>query len=304
MPQSKPNRILLEEFERFRPLLFSIAYRMLGTTTEAEDIVQESYLRSQRRSAEPINNPKYYLTTIVTRLCLNQLSSAKTQREQYRGPWLPEPVLTEGRPGFVNPSETLLKNDSISIAFLVLLESLSAAERAVFLLHEVFDYKFREIAQIVDKSEVACRQLFHRAKGHVAANRPRFDVAPEQHDRLLNRFIETVETGEIDFFLEMLAGDVVLVPDGGGQRGAALRVMKGREAVSAFILGTRRLAPDGLQFEVVTLNGQRAILAQTADKRPFFALFIYSANETVQLMHVIAGNKLRGMASGQVAGLH
>ena len=227
MSQSKLNIISLEDFERFRPLLFSIAYRMLGTATEAEDILQESYLRSQRGSSEPINNPKYYLTTIVTRLCLNHLSSAKTQREQYLGPWLPEPVLTEDRSGFVNPSETVLTNDSISIAFLVLLESLSAAERAVFLLHEVFDYKFREIAQIVGKSEAACRQLFHRAKGHVAANRPRFEIAPEQHDQLLNRFIETVETGEIDSFLEMLADDIVLVPDGGGQRGAAIRVVKG-----------------------------------------------------------------------------
>ncbi len=285
----------IEIFQQHRPLLFSIAYRMMGTATEAEDIMQDAYLRWQAKPLESVHNPKYYLTTIVTRLCLNQLSAAKNQRETYLGPWLPEPVLTENRPELENPAEMAATYDSISIAFLVLLESLSPGERAAFLLHEVFAYKFAEVAEILNKSEAACRKLFQRARQHIAAKRPRFETTTEQHDRFLHRFIETVETGEIEAFMKMLADDVVLVPDGGGQRGAAIRVVKGRDACLAFIQGTRRLAPRGLLFKTVALNGQRSILALTPDNKPFFALFLYPSNGVVQLMHVIAGRKLRGL---------
>lgn len=287
---------LLTEFERHRPLLFSIAYRMLGSASEAEDMVQETFLRLQSQRSEPVHNPKYFLTTIITRLCINQLNSARYQREEYLGPWLPEPILTEHSGGSVNPAERIMTIDYISIAFLVLLESLSPSERAVFLLKEVFDYRFREIAEMVNKSEAACRQLFHRAKKHIAANRPRFAAEPTDHDRFLQQFIETVETGEIDSFLEMLAEDITLVPDGGGERGAAIRVVKGKESVSAFILGTRRLAPAGLRFEVRTLNGQRAILGIDARERPFFALFFYYQEDgEIQMIHVIAGRKLQSI---------
>ena len=179
---------------------------MMGTATEAEDILQDAYLRWQGQELSVVHNPKYYLTTIVTRICLNQLSAAKTQRETYLGPWLPEPVLTENQPQLVNPDQRAVTYDSISIAFLLLLESLSPAERAVFLLHEVFAYKFREVAEMLGKSEAACRQLFRRAKQHIAANRPRFEPEPEVHDRLLHRFIETVETGEIDAFFADVGG--------------------------------------------------------------------------------------------------
>ena len=296
---SKPSPNLemhpLETFQQFRPLLFAIAYRMLGSATEAEDILQDAYLRWQGKAADTIDNPKYYLTTIVTRLCLNQLSAAKNQRETYIGPWLPEPILTENQPDLVDPAQRAATYDSISIAFLVLMESLSPAERAVFLLHEVFAYKFREVAEVLEKSEAACRQLFHRARQHITANQPRFDLEPVQHTRFLQRFIETVEAGEIDAFLQMLADDVALVPDGGGQRGAAIRMVKGREGVSAFILGTRRLAPAGLHFKIMALNGTPAIVALTTDKRPFFALFLYPQNNTIQMMHVIAGRKLKSI---------
>lgn len=288
----------LDQFQQYRPLLFSIAYRMLGTATEAEDVLQDAYLRWQlAAAAENIENPKYYLTTIVTRLCLNVLNSARVQREEYLGPWLPEPVLTDGRANLINPAEQTMTHDTISIAFLLLLESLSPAERAVFLLHEVFDYKFKEVSDILGKSEANCRQLFRRAKAHIAANRPRFETSPDAVDRLLTTFIETVETGEIDAFLQLLAEDVTLVPDGGGQRGAAIRVVHGREAVSAFILGTRRLFAQNAIYELVTLNGQRAILAKTEEGRPFFALFLYLSHGRIQLFHVIAGRKLVGLAS-------
>ena len=285
----------IEQFQQYRPLLFSIAYRMLGSVAEAEDVLQDAYLRVQGRPAEAIEKPKYYLTTVVTRLCLDHLSAAKRQREQYLGPWLPEPILTDDKPELVSPAERVVTYDSISIAFLVLLEALSPAERAVFLLHEVFGYKHQEIAEMLDKTEEACRQLFRRAKRHVTENRPRFKATPEQHERLLNSFIEVVELGEIDNFLQLLAEDVTFVPDGGGERGAAIRVLKGREAVAAFIFGTEKFAPRDLQYELTVLNGQQAILARGADGRPYFAVFIYSEQETVHLIHVIAGRKLSGL---------
>lgn len=292
-PSTSNEMTHIETFQQYRPLLFSIAYRMMGTVTEAEDILQDAYLRWQAQALDAIHDPKYYLTTIVTRLCLNQLSAARNQRETYLGPWLPEPILTENRPELVNPAERVAIYDSISIAFLLLLESLSPAERAAFLLHEVFAYPFAEVAAILDKSEGACRQLCRRARQHIAANQPRFEITAAQHERFLHHFIETVETGEIESFLQLLADDIVLIPDGGGQRGAAIHVVKGAGNVSAFIAGTQRLTPDGVQYKVVLLNGQSAIVAFTPDKRPFFALFLYLRNDLVQLMHVIAGQKLQ-----------
>jgi RNA polymerase sigma-70 factor (ECF subfamily) len=265
---------------------------MLGSVAEAEDVLQDAYLRVQAHAAEIIEQPKYYLTTIVTRLCLNQLSAARTQREQYLGPWLPEPILTEDKPELVNPVERAASHDSISIAFLVLLEALLPTERAVFLLHEVFDYKFREIADMLGKREAACRQLFRRAKRHIAENRPRFKATPQQHERLLHSFIKVVELGELESFLQLLAEDVTLVPDGGGERGAAIRVLRGREAVAAFVLGTYRLAPKDLQYKLALLNGQQAILARTAQGQPYFAVFMYGDGDAVNLIHVIAGRKL------------
>lgn len=285
----------IEQFEAYRPLLFSIAYRMLGTVTEAEDVLQDTFVRIQTQADPIIHNPKYYLTTIVTRLCLNQLSAARTQREQYLGPWLPEPIMTAGQQELVNPAERTAMYDSISTAFLVLLESLSPAERAVFILHQVFEYKFKEIGEMLEKNEAACRQLFKRARDHIAENRPRFDPRPEAHERLLNSFIEVVELGEVDAFLQLLADDVIFVPDGGGERGAATHVLRGREAVAAFIFGVQRIAPSRLEYELIILNGQQAVLARTADGRPYFALFLYGEQHRAKLIHVIAGRKLRSI---------
>lgn len=287
----------LQQFQQYQPLLFSIAYRMLGTATEAEDVLQETFLRWQGASSSAtIENPKYYLTTIVTRLCLNVLNSARVQREEYLGPWLPEPVFTDDRADLVNPADHAMTHDSISIAFLLLLESLSPAERAVFILHELFDYKFREVGEILDKSEANCRQLFRRAKVHITANRPRFEATPADVDRLLTHFIEVVETGEIEAFLNLLAEDVKLIPDGGGQRGAAIRMISGRDAVISFIQGVRRLYGAKAVYELATLNGQRAILAKAEDGRPFFTLFLYIENNIVHSMHVIAGRKLHSLS--------
>lgn len=288
----------IEQFQAYRPLLFSIAYRMLGSAADAEDVLQEAYLRVQGRD-EPIDTPKYYLTTVVTRLCLNQLSAARTQREQYLGPWLPEPIVTEPPPELDNPARRMATYDSLSIAFLMLLEALSPAERAVFLLHEVFSYSHQEIGSMLDKSSAACRQLLRRAKKHIAENRPRFEATPEQHERLLHRFVEVAESGEMDAFLQLLAEDVTFVPDGGGQRGAAIRVLRGRETVAHFIGGVQRLTPPGSGYEFAWLNGERAVLVRTVEGRPFFAMFIHSDGQQVHLIHVIAGEKLAAIEAGE-----
>ena len=293
---TNPNQFAVTQFNQYKPLLFSIAYRMLGTVTDAEDVLQETFIKWQGVEETAVSNPKYYLTTITTRLCLNQLNSAKSQREEYVGAWLPEPIMTQ--PASSNrPAEQTLLHDNISIAFLALLESLNPTERAVFLLHEVFDYKFREIGAILQKSEANCRQIFRRAKQHVVNNRPRFDTSPQDIERLLGGFITTVATGDINAFLDMLAEDVTLVPDGGGQRGAAIHILKGKEHVSAFILGTQKIAPPNLRYQFTYLNGQQAILATTEEERPFFALFVYGDKQSIQMVHVIAGAKLKRMTN-------
>lgn len=246
-------------FEQYRALMFSIAYRMLGTVMDAEDIVQEAYLRYQKTPREQIDSPRAFLSTIVTRLCLNQLNSARTQRETYIGPWLPEPVVTDADSPLVSPLQKVTALESISMAFLVLLESLSPAERAVFLLREVFDYEYDEIARILEKSPEACRQLFSRAKKHVTANCPRFETTPEAHQQLLSQFLLAVTKGDLVPITQMLAEDVVVYSDGGGKRQAAINPIYGPDRAARFIVGARRFTPQGegtLEFQ--NINGRPA----------------------------------------------
>lgn len=285
----------IDQFEQYRPLLFSLAYRMLGTVTDAEDIVQETYLKLRMSEPQAIQNPRAYLTTIATRLCLNRLSSAASQRETYLGPWLPEPVSTAGRPHLMNPSEKAAMSDSISTAFLLLLEQLSPTERAAFLLHDVFDYKFKEIAIILNKSDSACRKLCSRARNHLKANRPRFESSPEEHERLLQGFITVSETGDIDSFLQLLAEDITLIPDGGGERGAAVHILKGRDHVISFIKGVQGIQPKGLRYQILTLNGRPSLVSLKRDGTPYYALFAYGDGRQTTLLHVIAGEKLKGL---------
>src|SRR6516225_4447268 len=186
----------MESFETYRRSLFSLAYRMLGSATDAEDLVQETYLRYQAAPPQTIHSLQAYLTTILTRLCLNQLQLAQRKREVYVGPWLPEPILTEGTPDEADPEHRVELEESISLAFLVLLEQLQPFERAVFLLREVFAYEFAEIAAMLEKSEAACRRSFSRAKQHLVDHRPRFPVPPEAHRELLARFLQAVQGGD------------------------------------------------------------------------------------------------------------
>ena len=250
------------QFEAHRPLMYSIAYRMLGSVTEAEDVVQEAYLRYQATPADQIVSHKAFLSTVVTRLCLNQLQSARAQREAYIGPWLPEPVLTGADERFA-PTQRAELHESLALAFLVLLEQLTPLERAVFLLREVFDYEYAEIAAIVGKAEPACRQLFSRAKRHIAAGRPRFTSSPEAHRQIFTQFLRAVEQGELDGLMQLLADDVELWVDGGGKAsGAATRPVHGRAAVAHFLSAAARRAVPGSRVEIADVNGEPALIVR------------------------------------------
>ena len=276
----------VQEFEAYRPLLLSIAYRMLGSAMEAEDMVQETFLRYQATSGESIRSPQAFLSTIITRLCLNQLESARVKREAYIGPWLPEPILT-GDDEQLSPSAQASLHESISIAFLVLLESLTPLERAVFLLREVFDYEYAEIAEIVDKDEVACRQLFSRAKKHIAEHRPRFKPTREQHKQVLDRFLQAVSAGEIEGLMQLLTADVMMWADGGGKaRGAATRPLHGREAVAQFLLASAQLPTERYRAEVTELNGEPSVILRIGDKA-ILAAFITIEDDQIREVRVI-----------------
>src|SRR2546426_7255458 len=196
-----------EVFTGLRPLLFSIASRMVGRAMDAEDLVQDAYLRWHGAPDVDVRSPKAYLATIVTRLAINHLHSARVQRESYVGPWLPEPLMTEHVP---DASGHVELSESLSMAFLVLLERLSPVERAVFLLSEVFDFEYAEIARIVDKTEANCRQLLTRARKHIGAHRARFEADPRQAEGLMQRFTQAAGTGDLDGLLALLAQDITL----------------------------------------------------------------------------------------------
>src|SRR5690349_12192311 len=254
-----------ESFETYRPYLFSIAYRMLGSAMDAEDMVQETYIRASAPPKEPIRSLKAYLTTIISRLCMNQLDLAHRKRELYVGPWLPEPILTATASEADDPEAHVETAESISLAFLVLLEQFQPFERAVFLLREVFEYEFAEIAAILGKSEAACRRSFSRSKQHLSQHRPRFPSSPQAHRQLLTSYMQAVQTGEMGALEHMLAEDVTLWADAGGKiKQAALRPISGRDAVMRFSLGTRRFLPEGSQMEIAEVNGQAAIIFRTS----------------------------------------
>jgi RNA polymerase sigma-70 factor, ECF subfamily len=252
-----------QQFEVYRSFMFSIAYRMLGSATEAEDIVQDAYVRYRTTLNEQIESHKALLTTIVTRLCLDHLQLAHVQRETYVGPWLPEPVFTEPNALFA-PAQRAELHESLSIAFLTLLEELTALERAVFLLREVFDYNYTEIAQIVSREEAACRQLCSRAKKHIAEHRQRFKPSQEAHRQILNTFIQATTTGDLDCLMQLLSEDVVLLADGGGKvRSAAIRPLRGPQAVAQFILASYRLHRESSHVEVADVNNEPAMVIRT-----------------------------------------
>jgi RNA polymerase sigma-70 factor (ECF subfamily) len=248
----------LDTFNHHRRLLFGIAYRMLGTVTDAEDMVQETFLRWQHTPQTKVQSAKNYLATTITRLCIDHLRSARVRREQYVGPWLPEPLLTQQ-----DPAEQVELADSLSMAFLVMLERLSPIERAVFLLREVFEYDYPEIAQIVDKSPENCRQILRRSRQHLTTERPRFPVTSQQQEQITEQFLEASTQGNLQGLLALLAEDVTLWADGGGQVAAALKPLYGAVKVARFVLAIQSNFLSAARAELAEVNGQPGIIIWT-----------------------------------------
>jgi RNA polymerase sigma-70 factor (ECF subfamily) len=256
-----------EVFAELRPLLLSIAYRMLGSVAEAEDTVQDAYLRWHRAvsAGTEIESPKAYLASAVTRLSIDRLRRARSHRETYVGPWLPEPLVEEEGTDMAAHAEMA---DSLSMAFLVLLEELNPVERAVFLLREVFDYGYDEIAETVGKSESNCRQILVRARGRIEAGRPRFDASEAQRRALADRFFAACRDGDMQGLLDLLTEDVVFVGDGGGKAQALPEPIHGRERVVRFLLGLfSRGRALGATVRPAVVNGQPGAVAMDADQR-------------------------------------
>lgn len=280
-------------YEELRPLLFSIAYRMIGSVSEAEDIVQESFLRIHRAEAEgtKIESPKAYLSAVTTRLSIDHLKSARVRREQYVGQWLPEPLLTDPAPAAAAHAETA---DSLSMAFLVLLESLTPVERAVFLLREVFDYGYGEIARIVERTEDNCRQLYVRARRHVDEGRPRFEASRQQRDELARRFFAAAEQGDTEALVEMLAADAVVYGDGGGRAPSWPKPIYGRERVARLMAGAVTQAKElGGSIQPIEVNGQPGVMFADEDGRIAVVMSVDIADGVVQTIRsVINPDKL------------
>ncbi len=240
--------------------MFSIAYRMTGSVAEAEDLVQEAFFRLERarQSGVVVESPKAYLTTATTRLAIDHMRSARVRRESYVGTWLPEPIVADQHE---SPEQMAELSDSLSMAFLVLLESLSPVERAVFLLREVFDYSYEDIAQIVDKSEANCRQIFGRARQHLDTHHARYEASTEHSEALLRSFLAAAHDGDLDQLVDLLAADAVLCGDGGGKATAIREPLYGRDRVAAFVLALFERAPRlGVTVEPVLVNGGPGII--------------------------------------------
>jgi RNA polymerase sigma-70 factor (TIGR02957 family) len=283
------------ELDELRPRAFAIAYRMLGSVSQAEDVVQEGLLRLHGvlEAGEEVQVPEAYLATVVTRLGIDRLRSAQVQRETYFGEWLPEPVVTEGPD---DPATHAEMADSLSLAFLVLLERLSPEQRAVFLLREVFDYGYDAIAEIVGKSEAACRQLAVRARRHVEQDRPRFESSRQEQDELARRFLTAAETGDLDGLEALLAHDVALHGDGGGKVRAIAQPAFGRRRVARMVLAFVRFIReiDGFSMQPVEVNGHPGAVGRDAQQRIVYVMSLDIAEGQIQgIRSVVNPDKLR-----------
>jgi RNA polymerase sigma-70 factor (TIGR02957 family) len=292
-----------EEFDELRRPAFAIAYRMLGSVSEAEDAVQEGFLRLHRarQSGERIESPRAYLSTVVSRLSLDQLRSARVRRETYVGEWLPEPLVASADD---DPARGLEMADSLSLAFLVLLETLTPEQRAAFLLHEVFEEPYDRIAKILDTSESNARQLVTRARRHVEERRPRFDASREQREQLATRFFAAAEDGDLEGLEKLLAHDVVLRADGGGKVPALKRAIHGRPKVArTLIAGLRRGARiGGFTLRREDVNGQPGAMYVDREGRLAGVISLDVADGQIQAVSSIVNpDKLRHL--GPVADL-
>jgi RNA polymerase sigma-70 factor, ECF subfamily len=249
------------DFEEHRPGLARLAYRMLGSLADAEDVLQEAYLRWTRADRSAVTSPRAYLFSIVTRLCIDQRRVVEARKESYVGPWLPEPIV---EPGATDPAWRLEITESVSLALLVVLESLSPVERAAYLLRRIFDYDYAEVAAILEKSEPNCRQLVSRAEEHVRARRPRFEPAAGEAERLTGEFLQACASGDLDGLVRVLAADAVLYSDGGGKVPAARVPIQGAERIARFLLGVIKKSPAELEVRHVRVNGRPGMIVLEA----------------------------------------
>jgi RNA polymerase sigma-70 factor (ECF subfamily) len=277
----------LATFEQYRGLLFSVAYRMLGSVADAEDMLQETFLRWQQADHGEIRSPRAFLITIISRLCINHLQSARVRREEYVGQWLPEPLVENTDRSGSDPLGILRLDESLSMAFLVMLERLTPVERAVFLLREVFEYEYAEIAAVLGQSEVNCRQILRRARHHVNAARPRFRPSGKKQSDLLERFLRATTSGDVDGLLALLAKDVVLYADGGGKGVAVPNQVHGADKVARGVLGAfRKLLPPDLVRRVVKVNGEPGV-ASYRDGKPFSVITLETGEDQIHAIYVV-----------------
>jgi RNA polymerase sigma-70 factor (ECF subfamily) len=276
----------MERPEELRPYLFSIAYRMLGSVAEAEDVVQDAYLRYEEADVEA-ESPKAYLATVTTRLAIDQLRSARARREVYPGEWLPEPLVDDEA---LRHAETA---DSLSLTFLHLLEKLSPVERAVFLLREVFDYSYEEVAEIVARSPDNCRQILARAHRHMQEGRRRFDVSREERDVIARRFVAAWEEGDTEGLIELLAPDATVYGDGGGKAPSVPVPLVGAERVAKAIVGWGRQAhAHGLVHRPALVNGEPGLLFYEGDRVHWVAALEIADGVVVAIRSVLNPDKL------------
>ena len=252
-----------DEFETHRPRLFGLAYRMLGSAEEAEDAVQDAYLRFSGADRTGIEYPAAWLAKVVTNLCLTRLTSARARREHYVGTWLPEPVITSD--GALGPLESAEQRDAVSMAMLILLERLSPTERAVYVLREAFGYGHREIAGVLDLSEANCRQLYRRAVQRVGEDRSRFEAVPERQEELVVSFLTAARDGDLAGLEKLLTADVVWSSDGGGKVSAARRPVEGLDKVARLSVGGAERFAAGLDFTAAEVNGETGLAAWAGD---------------------------------------
>lgn len=286
---------MIDVFNTHRPLLFGIAYRMLGRVSEAEDAMQEIWLRWQKQDAATIQSAKAWLVSATTRLCIDQLRSARRQREDYYGVWLPEPLMPVAD---TDPARTAELADSLSMAFMLMLEALSPAERAVFLLHEVFGYDYTETAAIVDKSEAACRQIVSRAKQNLQAPAKPTPAQPtEQARKLMETFLAATASGDIEGVLALLAEDSRLISDGGGKVRAAGRPILGADHVSRFLLGVWPKFVGPMEHRRIDINGTPGLLMILNGVVQYAFSFEISADRVQAIYIVCNPDKLRHLAT-------
>ncbi len=281
----------LDQFEAQRSRLTAIAYRMLGSSADAEDIVQEAYLRWRDRPDRQVSAASSYLATIVVRLCIDELRSARSRRESYVGPWLPEPLLVDD----TEPGAATELADSLSLAFLVLLEELAPVERAAFLLHDVFDYGYGEIAGMLGRGEPACRQLVSRARRRVGERRHRFDADEREGRELAERFLAACGDGDLDGLMSLLSEDVVLWTDGGGKVKAARRPIHGRSKVARFLIAVAKEIPAGTEFRAAVVNGEPGYLFVEDGVVTTTVSFDVAEGQIVGVTSVLNPDKLRGL---------